>query len=106
MSTNVEMRSIMGSSVSGILSAMRGVNLGIAGGMITIAVIQILSSSSAFKVMADALSIIYTMYVWIGDNTSISRMVAHVRIALCFQLLRAAPHWLRTPNAVAGCRPP
>lgn len=53
---------IVGSSVSGVLAAMRGINLVVAGSMIAIAVIQIVASDSAFKVMADALSIIYTIF--------------------------------------------
>ncbi|RLN48840.1 hypothetical protein BBJ28_00003129 [Nothophytophthora sp. Chile5] len=53
----------MGSSVSGVLSAMRVVNLTMAGCMIALAVVQIIQSDSAFSVMADALSVIYTMCV-------------------------------------------
>lgn len=53
----------MGSSVTGVLSAMRIVNLTMAGCMIALAVGQIIQSDSAFSVMADALSVIYTMCV-------------------------------------------
>lgn len=54
---------ILGSSVSGLLSVMRGFNLAFAAGMIALAIVQIIDSDSAFKVMADALSVIYTMCV-------------------------------------------
>ncbi|KAG7397031.1 hypothetical protein PHYBOEH_001309 [Phytophthora boehmeriae] len=53
---------IMGSSVSGVLSVMRIVNLTMAGCMIGLAVGQIIQSDSAFSVMADALSVIYTIF--------------------------------------------
>ncbi|RLN82926.1 hypothetical protein BBJ28_00000876 [Nothophytophthora sp. Chile5] len=53
---------IMGSSVSGVLSAMRVVNLTMAGCMIALAVVQIIQSDSAFSVMADGLSVIYTIF--------------------------------------------
>lgn len=42
---------------------MRIVNLTVGGCMIALAIAQILSSDDAFSAMADALSIIYTMYV-------------------------------------------
>ncbi|TDH66788.1 hypothetical protein CCR75_001608 [Bremia lactucae] len=53
---------IMGSSVSGVLSAMRIANFTVAGCMIALAVGQVIQSNSAFTVMADALSIIYTVF--------------------------------------------
>ncbi|RLN44918.1 hypothetical protein BBJ29_001831 [Phytophthora kernoviae] len=53
---------IMGSSVSGVLSVMRIVNLTVAGCMVGLAVGQIIQSDSAFSVMADALSVIYTIF--------------------------------------------
>ncbi|GLD95314.1 hypothetical protein PINS_up003958 [Pythium insidiosum] len=53
---------VVGSSVSGVLSAMRGINLGVAGCMIALAIAQILSSKSAFSVMSESLSIIYTIF--------------------------------------------
>lgn len=49
--------------MSGLVSAMRGFNFVFAGCMVALAVVQIINSDSAFKVMADALSVIYTMYV-------------------------------------------
>lgn len=54
---------ILGSSVSGLVSAMRGFNFVFAGCMVALAIVQIINSDSAFKVMADALSVIYTMSV-------------------------------------------
>ncbi|KAJ0412798.1 hypothetical protein ATCC90586_002428 [Pythium insidiosum] len=53
---------VVGSSVSGVLAAMRGINLGVAGCMIALAIAQILSSKSAFSVMSESLSIIYTIF--------------------------------------------
>lgn len=53
---------VVGSSVSGVMSFMRVVNLVVGGCMIALAIGQILSSEDAFSVMADALSVIYTMY--------------------------------------------
>lgn len=53
---------IMGSSVSGVLSTMRIANLAMASCMIALAVGQVIQSRSAFSVMADALSIIYTIF--------------------------------------------
>uniref|UniRef100_K3WUU8 Transmembrane protein n=1 Tax=Globisporangium ultimum (strain ATCC 200006 / CBS 805.95 / DAOM BR144) TaxID=431595 RepID=K3WUU8_GLOUD len=53
---------ILGSSVSGLVSVMRGINLLVAGCMIALAIAQIIESDSAFKVMADALSVIYTIF--------------------------------------------
>lgn len=53
---------ILGSSVTGVLSAMRIVNLAMAGCMVGLAVGQIIQSDSAFSVMADALSVIYTIF--------------------------------------------
>lgn len=49
--------------MSGLVSVMRGFNLVFAGCMIALAVVHIVGSDSAFKVMADALSVIYTMCV-------------------------------------------
>lgn len=57
------MISIVGSSVSGVLAAIRGINLGVGGCMIALAVAQIISSGDVFDVMADALAVVYTMYV-------------------------------------------
>ncbi|CEG40744.1 uncharacterized protein PHALS_10928 [Plasmopara halstedii] len=53
---------IMGSSVSGVLSSMRIANLTMASCMIALAVGQVIRSSSAFTVMADALSVLYTIF--------------------------------------------
>ncbi|CAI5737308.1 unnamed protein product [Hyaloperonospora brassicae] len=53
---------IMGSSVSGVMSAMRMANLVMAGCMIALAVGQVIESNSAFSVMADAFSVIYTIF--------------------------------------------
>jgi hypothetical protein len=53
---------ILGSSVSGLVSAMRGFNFVFAACMIALAIVQIINSDSAFKVMADALSVIYTIF--------------------------------------------
>ncbi|KAI9913539.1 hypothetical protein PsorP6_005563 [Peronosclerospora sorghi] len=53
---------IMSSSVSGVLSVMRFVNLTVAGCMIALAVGQIIQSKSALSVMADALSVVYTIF--------------------------------------------
>lgn len=48
---------------------MRGFNFTFAGCMVALAVVQIINSDSAFKVMADALSVIYTMYVQLMFST-------------------------------------
>lgn len=48
--------------MSGVMSVMRVINLVVGGAMIALAIGQILSSDDAFSVMADALTIIYTMY--------------------------------------------
>ncbi|CAH0482680.1 unnamed protein product [Peronospora belbahrii] len=53
---------IIGTSVSGVLSAMRLANLMMAGFMVVLAVVQIIESRSVFSVMADALSVIYTIF--------------------------------------------
>ncbi|DAZ94663.1 TPA: hypothetical protein N0F65_000943, partial [Lagenidium giganteum] len=55
---------VVGSSVSGILQAMRAFNLGVAGCMIALAVceiIKLVADQSLFKVMSDFFSIIYTI---------------------------------------------
>jgi outer membrane lipoprotein-sorting protein len=52
----------MGSSVSGVMSVMRVVNLIMAGLMITLCIAAIVQSESVFKIMSEALAVIYTMY--------------------------------------------
>lgn len=53
---------VVGSSVSGVMSFMRVVNLIVGGCMIALAIGQVLTSEDAFSVMADALSVIYTIF--------------------------------------------
>ncbi|UIZ29569.1 hypothetical protein KXD40_002996 [Peronospora effusa] len=53
---------IMGSSVSGVLSAMRFANLTMAGCMIALAIGQIIQTKSAFSAISDVFSVIYTIF--------------------------------------------
>ncbi|TMW62928.1 hypothetical protein Poli38472_005546 [Pythium oligandrum] len=53
---------IMGSSVSGVLAAMRGINLGVAGCMIALAIVEIITARSAMSAMSGILSVSYTIF--------------------------------------------
>lgn len=71
---------------------MRGINFVVAGCMIALAVVQIIHSDSAFKVMADALSVIYTMYVnaLLIDRASLDADDAHCRCLSATASLRCS----------------
>jgi hypothetical protein len=89
----------MGSSVSGVLSAMRIVNLTMAGCMVALAVGQIIQSDSAFSVMADALSVIYTMYeALLAEAVAVAARVLIGWVLL--QLLRVDSGGLRAPHGL------
>uniref|UniRef100_M4C0L9 Uncharacterized protein n=1 Tax=Hyaloperonospora arabidopsidis (strain Emoy2) TaxID=559515 RepID=M4C0L9_HYAAE len=73
---------IMGSSASGVMSAMRMINLTMAGCMTVLAVGQLTYSNSAFSVMADAFSVIYTI-PW-GRCLFLSMLCQRVLQLLCY----------------------